>query len=132
MNHQVIQTDRVDAGIGPSSQAIVAKGTTIYVSGQVAWDNKTQKIVSPEDVVAQTHQVMKNIEAVLQEAGARLQDIVRATIFLADMNDYSKVNEAYGNYFDHAIAPARVCVEVSRLWEDVKIEIDCIAVLPET
>ena len=53
-------------------------------------------------------------------------------IYLADMNDYSKVNEAYGGYFDHAIAPARVCVEVSRLWEDVKIEIDCIAVLPET
>ena len=132
MTHQVIQTDKVDAGTGPTSQAIAAKGMTIYVSGQVAWDNQTETIVSPEDVVAQTHQTMKNLEAILQQAGAGLKDVVRTTIYLADMNDYSRVNEAYGKYFDHAIAPARVCVEVSRLWADVKIEIDCIAVLPET
>ncbi len=132
MTHQVIQTDKVDAGTGPLSQAIAAKGTTLYVSGQVPWDNETETIVSPEDIVAQTHQTMKNLEAVLQQAGAGFQDIVRATIYLADMNDYSKVNEAYGKYFDHAIAPARVCVEVSRLWADVKIEIDCIAVLSDT
>ena len=82
------------------------------------------------DVQAQTKQVMANMGAILKEAGCDWTNIVKTTVFLSDMNNFAAVNEIYAQYFDEAIAPARACVEVSRLPKDVLVEIDCVAVLP--
>ena len=86
-------------------------------------------IVYTDDVAKQTEQVMTNISAILAAAGATFQDVVKTTVFLADMNDLVAMNAVYANYFDRGTAPARVCVQVSRLPKDVLVEIDCIAVI---
>ena len=130
MSRQVIHTDQAPAPVGPYSQAILASGQLLFVSGQIAIDPLTHQIVAPEDVQAQTVQVMKNLEAVLTAAGASFEQVVKTTVFLADMQDFAQVNLIYSQYFAEATAPARACVEVSRLPKDVKVEIDCIAVLP--
>jgi 2-iminobutanoate/2-iminopropanoate deaminase len=120
-----INSNNAPAPIGPYSQAIEANGF-IFTSGQIALDPKTGNIVSGE-LEAQVHQVIKNLQAVLKEAGSGLSKVVKTTIFLANMNDFSKVNEIYGSYFDSS-KPARSTVEVSVLPKNVLIEIDCIAV----
>lgn len=129
MNHQIIHTDRIPEAAGPISQAVVARGATVYVSGQVALNATTGAMISPDDIKAQTHQVMQNLEAALQASGAAFQDVVKATIYLTSMKDFDAVDAVYGEYFDHAIAPARVCVAVSELWGEAKVEIDCVAVI---
>lgn len=83
-----------------------------------------------KDIVLQTEQVMANLVAVVAAAGAKPQDIVKTTVFLADMNDFAAMNGVYAQYFDAELAPARACVEVSRLPKDVLVEIECIAVVP--
>lgn len=124
MSKQVITAQGAPAALGPYSQAIRA-GNFIFVSGQIGFDVATGDLVG-DDVESQTHQVIKNIEAILQAAGASLKDVVKTTIFLADMNDFDVVNELYAGYFTED-PPARVTVEVSRLPRDVRIEIEAIA-----
>ncbi len=121
----IIATDNAPKAIGPYSQAIEANGT-LYISGQIPLDPQTMEFVSDE-IEAQTHQCLKNIQAILNEAGYTLENVVKCGIFLADMNDFSAVNAVYGEYFS-AHKPARACVQVARLPRDAKIEIEAIAV----
>ena len=121
----IIATDNAPKAIGPYSQAIEANGT-LYISGQIPLDPQTMEFVSDE-IEAQTHQCLKNIQAILTEAGYTLENVVQCGIFLADMNDFSAVNAVYGEYFS-AHKPARACVQVARLPRDAKIEIEAIAV----
>ncbi len=130
MTRKVIRTNNAPAPVGPYNQAIAASGQMVFVAGQIPIDPSTGEIVGSSDVVKQTEQVMANIEAVLTAAGAKTQDIVKTTVFLADMNDFAAMNGVYARYFDEASAPARACVEVSRLPKDVLVEIECIAVVP--
>ena len=129
MSKQVIKTDLAPAPVGPYSQAIVATGKMLFVSGQIAIDPATNQLVYAGDVAKQTEQVMANLAAILTEAGATFEDIVKTGVFLKDMNDFATVNGVYARYFDEATAPARACVEVARLPKDVLVEIDCIAVI---
>ncbi len=118
-----ISTDKAPAAIGPYSQAVVANGM-IYTSGQIGMDEKG--IVVADDVVNQAHQVMKNLFYVLEAANAHFNDVIKTTIFLADMDDFAKVNEVYAHYFG-THKPVRSTVAVKTLPKNVLIEIDCIA-----
>ena len=111
--------------IGPYSQAILS-GNTLYVSGQIPLNPFNGELVV-EDIQQSTHQIMKNIEALLAEAGMNLTHVVKCSIFLKDLNDFSLVNAVYGSYFGD-VPPARETVQVARLPLDVPIEISCIAV----
>jgi len=121
---KIISTITAPAAIGPYSQAVQI-GDMLYTSGQIPLNPQTMEIES-DDVAAQTKQVMENIKAVLAAADTNLESVIKCTIFLADMNDFAKVNEVYGAYFTQN-PPARSCVEVARLPRDVKVEIECIA-----
>jgi 2-iminobutanoate/2-iminopropanoate deaminase len=125
----VIRTDNAPAPVGPYNQAIAASGRFIFAAGQIAIDPATAQLIPSDDVAQQTERVMLNLAAVLKASGASFQDVVKTTVFLADMNDFAAVNEVYARYFDEATAPARACVEVSRLPKDVRVEIDCIAAI---
>jgi 2-iminobutanoate/2-iminopropanoate deaminase len=125
-NKTAVLTANAPQPIGPYSQAIRA-GQWLFCSGQVALDPKTGAVVG-SDVETQTRQVMKNIEAVLTEAGASFDSVVKTTIFLKSMSDFPKVNEIYGANF-RGTPPARSTVEVSRLPKDVLVEIEVIALL---
>ncbi len=118
-----ISTDNAPAAIGPYSQAVVANGM-IYTSGQIGMDEKG--IIVADDVVNQAHQVMKNLFYVLEAANAHFNDVIKTTIFLADMDDFAKVNEVYAHYFG-THKPVRSTVAVKTLPKNVLIEIDCIA-----
>lgn len=120
----VISTSDGPKAIGPYSQAIKANGF-VFVSGQVAIDPVTNTLLSG-DVAFQTDRVMKNLAGILKAAGSGLEKVVRATVFLKNMNDFSAMNEVYGRYFTSA-PPARSTVEVARLPKDVLVEIDVIA-----
>ena len=122
---QVIKTENAPAPIGPYNQAILTNGT-LYMSGQIALDPETDELVD-ENVESETQQVMANLQAVLKEADMDFSNVVKTSIFLADMNDFSKVNEVYGKSFGDD-APARETVQVARLPKDVKVEISMIAV----
>jgi 2-iminobutanoate/2-iminopropanoate deaminase len=121
---EVVSTKDGPQAIGPYSQAVKANGF-VFVSGQVAIDPGTQQIIA-EDISAQTERVMKNLMAILKAAGSGLEKVVRSTVFLKNMGDFSAMNEVYGRYFTSA-PPARSTVEVSRLPKDVLVEIDVIA-----
>ena len=128
MARDVITTNDAPKAIGPYSQAIrVTGGTTIYCSGQIPLDPATGEMVQG-DVAAQTVRVMENLKAVLAAAGAGFENVVRCNIFLADMNDFGKVNEVYGRYFT-SNPPSRATVQVARLPRDSRVEIDCVAAL---
>lgn len=122
---QEISTDQAPAAIGPYSQAIEL-GNLIFCSGQIPLDAKTGAIVGEGDVEAQTHQVMKNIKALLGSTGLGFQNIVKTTIFLKDMNDFQKINAIYAEAFQKPF-PARSAVEVARLPKDVLVEIEVLA-----
>lgn len=126
---KVIRTSAAPAPVGPYNQAIAASGTMVFLAGQIALNPETGEIVGSGDVTAQTKQVMSNIKAVLTEAGADWSNVVKTSVFLKDLADFTTVNEVYAQYFDEATAPARACVEVSRLPKDVLVEIECIAVV---
>lgn len=130
MTRNVIHTNNAPAPVGPYNQAIAASGQLVFVAGQIPLDPKTGEIVGTHDVVQQTEQVMTNLEAILTAAGAKTEDVVKTTVFLADMNDFAAMNQVYARYFDEASAPARACVQVARLPKDVLVEIECIAVIP--
>jgi 2-iminobutanoate/2-iminopropanoate deaminase len=126
MSRKVIHSDDAPKAIGPYSQAIqVDAGKLTFLSGQIPIDPKSGQIVEG-DVVAQTERVMENLKAVLAAAGLDFTHVVRCGIFLADMNDFAKVNEVYGRYFS-ANPPARATVQVSVLPKNVRVEIDAIA-----
>lgn len=112
--------------IGPYSQAIIANGF-VFTAGQVGADPKTGSLVEG-GIVEQTEQVLKNIEAVLKASGSSLDDVVKTTVFLADINDFSKMNEVYAKWFKTPF-PARSTVQAARLPRDAKIEIETIAVV---
>ncbi|MBP6467165.1 MAG: RidA family protein [Fusobacteriaceae bacterium] len=126
MKKEIINTEKAPAALGPYSQAIKA-GNTIYVSGQIPLIPETMEIIS-DDVQEQTKQSLENVKAVLEAAGATLNDVVKASVFIKDMNDFAKINEIYATYFTEN-NPARACVEVARLPKDVKVEIEVIAVV---
>ncbi len=122
---KIIVSSNAPAPVGPYNQAVV-HNYTLYASGQIAIDPKTGKMVT-ESIEAETHQVMKNIKAILSEAGLTFKDVLKCTIFISDMENYGKINGIYAQYFDEATAPARELVEVARLPKDVNIEISVIA-----
>src|SRR5207247_7413896 len=121
---QAISSAGAPKAIGPYSQAIRA-GQLLFLSGQVPLDPATGQLVGG-DIAAQTRRVMENLGAVLSAAGLSFADVVRTTIFLADINDFAAVNEVYGSYFS-APAPARATVQVARLPKDARVEIDAVA-----
>ena len=125
MDKQIISTENAPAAIGPYSQAIKA-GNMIFTSGQIPLLPNGELVTG--SIQEQTHQVFKNLQAVLAEAGATLNDVVKAGVFIADMNQFGEINEVYAQYFgDHR--PARSTVQVARLPKDVGVEIDLIAVV---
>jgi len=126
MKHQVIHTDKAPKAIGPYSQAVKA-GNMLFVSGQVPFVPETMEIVEG-DVKAQTAQSLKNVQAILAEAGLDFSHVVKSTVFIKDMNEFAAINEVYAEYFGEN-KPARACVEVARLPKDVKVEIEVIAVI---
>ncbi len=132
MSRNVIRTDRAPAPVGPYNQAIAAVGELIFVAGQIPLDPVTNDMVAPDDIAAQTDRVLKNIEAILTAAGATFQDIVKTTVFLTDLGDFAAMNQVYSQYFDSENAPARACVEVSKLPKGARVEIECIAVVDRT
>ena len=126
MTIQAIQTDLAPKAIGPYSQA-VSVGGVLYLSGQIPIDPSTGEVMTG-DIQEQTRLVFNNLKAVLSEGGSELSKVIKATVYLADMGDFPKVNEVYAAYFgDHK--PARACVEVARLPKDVGVEIDLIALV---
>ncbi|WP_422394149.1 Rid family detoxifying hydrolase [Nostoc flagelliforme] len=129
MTRKVINTDNAPAPVGPYNQAIAASGQFIFVAGQIAIDPRLGDVVYTDDVKKQTEQVLANLEAILTASGATFQDVVKTTVFLADMNDFAAMNAVYAKYFPEDTAPARACVQVSRLPKDVLVEIDAIAVV---
>ncbi len=129
MSKKVIRTEKAPAPVGPYNQAIAVSGDLVFVAGQIPLDAGSGEIVGVGDVMRQTQQVMANLGAILKASGAGFDDVVKTTVFLADMNDFAAMNAVYGSFFDEAIAPARACVQVSRLPKDVLVEIDCIAVI---
>ncbi|MBN3520865.1 RidA family protein [Algoriphagus lutimaris] len=125
MANQIIFTKEAPAPIGPYSQAVLA-GNTLYVSGQIPLDADTGELIN-ENITEETHAVMKNLEAVLRAADFSFADVVKCTIFIKSMDEFSTINEAYGQYFK-VNPPARETVEVSKLPKNVNVEISCIAV----
>lgn len=124
MSMEIISTDKAPKAIGPYSQAIKIDGR-IYTSGQIPIDPKTGEIVTG-DIQTQTIRVLENLKEVLIEAGTSLENVIKTTVFIKDMNDFAKINKIYGEYFTMPY-PARSCVEVARLPKDVMIEIEAIA-----
>ena len=125
MDREIIRTQGAPAAIGPYSQA-VRVGRTVYCSGQIPIDPVKGELVTGP-VEDQVRQVLENLGAVLRAAGLSLGDVVLCTVFVADMEDFARINEVYGEFFS-SDPPARATVEVSRLPKDVDVEISCIAV----
>ena len=119
-----VSTPNAPAALGPYSQA-VDTGSTVYCSGQLGLDPATSNLA--DCVQAQTHQALKNLQAVLNEAGLSLDNVVKTTVFVQDLADFGTVNEIYGTYF-HGGFPARSCVQIAALPKNALVEIECIAV----
>jgi 2-iminobutanoate/2-iminopropanoate deaminase len=126
MDKQVINTASAPAPIGPYNQAVL-HGNTLYISGQICLDPATSELKN-KDIQAETHQVMHNLRAILSAAGLTFNNVVKTTIFLTDMHQFSEVNEVYGKYFEGDF-PARETVQVSALPKFVSVEISMIAVI---
>jgi len=127
MEKKIIRTDKAPAPVGPYSQAVQVSGALLFTAGQIAIDPATGQLVQG-DIQQQTRVVLNNIKAVLEVEGASLRNVVKTTVFLKDMNDFSKMNEVYAEYFPES-PPARSAVEVARLPRDAKVEIEAIAAL---
>ena len=123
---KIINTSKAPAPIGPYNQAVLV-GNTLYTSGQIAIDPATGDLVNGT-IEIETKQVMENMKAVLNEAGMTFENTVKSSIFIADMNDFAKINAVYGSYFNAETAPARETVEVSNLPKFVNVEISMIAI----
>ncbi len=123
---KIINTSKAPAPIGPYNQAVLV-GTTLYTSGQIALHPETMELVL-DDIKTETRQVMENMKAVLEAADMNFENVIKASIFISDMNNFSQINDVYGQYFDEATAPARETVEVANLPKFVNVEISMIAV----
>ncbi|SDK57236.1 RidA family protein [Natronincola ferrireducens] len=124
--YKAINTKKAPAAIGPYSQAAKVNGF-LFVSGQIPMNPETMEIVEG-DIKQQTKQVLENLKAILEEAGATFNHVVKTTVFIKDMNDFTDINEVYSTYFTEN-KPARACVEVARLPKDVGVEIEAIVVV---
>jgi 2-iminobutanoate/2-iminopropanoate deaminase len=127
MTKLIIKTAQAPLPIGPYNQAVLS-GNTLFISGQIPMNPETATLVV-DDIKASTWQVMKNLEAILNEAGMTFENAVKTSIFLQDMNDFAQVNEVYGSFFQTETAPARETVQVGKLPLGVGVEISMIAVL---
>ncbi len=123
---KIITTTKAPAPIGPYNQAILS-GNTLYISGQIPINASTGKLVEG-NIKEETKQSMENLKAILEEAGMTFEHVVKSSIFLSDMNQFTDVNEVYGTYFNPETAPARETVEVANLPKFVNVEISMIAV----
>jgi reactive intermediate/imine deaminase len=123
-----ITTACAPAPVGPYNQAVLAGGL-LWCSGQIALDPSTGVLVGAGDVEAETRQVLANLEAVLTAAGAGPRQVVRTTVYLTDLGDFTRVNALYGEMFGEGVSPARACVEVAALPKGARVEIDAVAFL---
>lgn len=126
MTAKAITTTAAPAPVGPYNQAVLAGGW-LYCSGQIPLDPTSGEMVGNGDVAAETRQVLTNLQAVLKEAGASPAQVVRTTVFLADLGDFQTVNAIYAEVFGDGVSPARACVQVAALPKGARVEIDCMA-----
>ncbi|SFC07579.1 2-iminobutanoate/2-iminopropanoate deaminase [Zunongwangia mangrovi] len=127
MNKEIIKTDKAPAPIGPYNQA-VKTGNMVFISGQIAINPATGELETG-DLETETKLVMENLKAILAEANCTFENVIKTSIFISDMNNFGKINEIYGTYFEAATAPARETVEVANLPKFVNVEISAIAVI---
>ncbi|CAM3194987.1 RidA family protein [Empedobacter stercoris] len=126
MKKQIIHTNKAPQAIGPYSQGVKYNGF-LYTSGQIPFNVENNELVT-SSIQDEVHQVMKNVIAILEEGGTTIDNVVKTTIFVKDLNDFNAVNEVYASYFNDTNYPARECVEVARLPRDVNVEISVIAI----
>ena len=126
MKKEIIYTTKAPEAIGPYSQGVKYNGF-VYTSGQIPFDVEANALVTT-GIQDEVHQVMKNVIAILEAAGTTIDNVIKATIFVKDLNDFNAVNEVYASYFNDTNYPARECVEVARLPRDVNVEISVIAI----
>ncbi len=124
MSKKIIKTDKVALPIGPYNQAVVI-GHLIYTAGQIPLDQSGHMVAG--GIKEQTEQVMANLKAVLEHAGSSLDQVIKATVFLKDLNDFADMNEVYGKYFKNQTAPARSTLQVARIPKDSLVEIEVVA-----
>ncbi|KAB1154429.1 RidA family protein [Flavobacterium luteum] len=127
MSKKIITTDNAPAPIGPYNQAVL-KSNTLYISGQIALNPLTMELVL-DTIELETTQVMNNLKAILEASGMTFENVVKSTIFIMDMSDFTAINSVYGTFFDEKTAPARETVQVSCLPKNVNVEISMIAIL---
>jgi 2-iminobutanoate/2-iminopropanoate deaminase len=127
MTKRIITTKDAPAPIGPYNQAVLVNENTLYTSGQIALNPITMELVL-DTIETETKQVMENMKAVLKTAEMTFDNVIKTSIFISDMNNFSKINDVYGAYFDEATAPARETVEVACLPKNVNVEISMIAI----
>ena len=123
---KIIYTENAPAPIGPYNQAVLV-GNTLYTSGQIALNPQTMELIL-DDIETETKQVMENMKAVLTAADMTFENVIKTSIFIMNMNDFTRINSVYGSYFDEATAPARETVQVACLPKNVNIEISMIAI----
>jgi 2-iminobutanoate/2-iminopropanoate deaminase len=126
MTKKIVETSRAPAPIGPYSQAITA-GNLIFASGQTPIDPQTGELIAG-DIAEQTAQALRNLKAVVEAAGSSLDRVLKTTVYLADMNDFAAMNEAYGRFFPQE-PPARTTIQAARLPRDARVEIELIALV---
>lgn len=126
MKKEIIHTDKAPAAIGPYSQGVKYNGF-VYTSGQIPFNTERNELVTT-GIQDEVHQVMQNVKVILEAAGTNIDNIIKATIFVKDLNDFTAVNEVYASYFNDTNFPARECVEIARLPRDVNVEISVIAI----
>lgn len=122
---KIIKTDKAPAPIGPYNQAVLT-GNMLYISGQIALNPETNELET-EELQKETTRVMENLKAILNEAEMDFENVIKTSIFISDMNNFAKINEVYGSYFNAETAPARETVEVANLPKFVNVEISAIA-----
>ncbi len=125
MSKKVVSTKSAPAAIGPYNQGIIAPNGMIFTAGQIAFDPSTGQLVEG-DVKVQTRRVLENVKAILEAGGSSLANVVKTTVFIKDMNEFTQMNEVYAEFFKEN-PPARSTVEVARLPRDVRVEIEAIA-----
>lgn len=124
---KIVKTSKAPAPIGPYNQAVLT-GNMLYTSGMIAIDPATNELALGNSIKEETTLVMENLKAILEESGMTFENVVKTSIFISDMNNFSLINEVYGQYFNSETAPARETVEVANLPKFVNVEISCIAV----
>lgn len=127
MTKRIITTADAPAPIGPYNQAVLVNENTLYTSGQIALDPKTMELIL-DSIEVETEKVMENMKAVLKAADMTFENVIKTSIFISDMSNFSRINAVYGKYFNEATAPARETVEVACLPKNVNVEISMVAI----